>query len=92
MAVTLGKRGALVSVGGNSVVVPGYTIPAIDTTGAGDAFWGGFLHRMLMLNARPDRMVLKEAADCAVWGNAVATCCVQKRRGGLSPPCRRSMK
>lgn len=42
VAVTLGKKGALVSVGGKSEIVPGYIQPAIDTTGAGDAFWGGF--------------------------------------------------
>jgi len=81
VAVTLGKKGALVSVDGNSKIVPGYSLPAIDTTGAGDAFWGGFLHRMLSLKKRPDELTLDEAADCAAWGNAVATCCVQKRGG-----------
>ncbi len=79
VAVTLGKQGALVSVGGKSEIVPGYIQPAIDTTGAGDAFWGGFLHRMLTLEKRPNQLTLEEAADCANWGNAVATCCVQKR-------------
>ena len=81
VAVTLGKQGALVSVGGENKIVPGYSLPAIDTTGAGDAFWGGFLHRMLALKKRPDELALDEAADCAAWGNAVATCCVQKRGG-----------
>ncbi len=47
VAVTLGKKGALVSVDGVSTIIPGYPIPAIDTTGADDAFWGGFLQRML---------------------------------------------
>ena len=79
VAVTLGKKGALVSVDGKSEIVPGYIQPAIDTTGAGDAFWGGFLHRMLTLKKQPDQLTLEEAADCANWGNAVATCCVQKR-------------
>ncbi|MEA4948074.1 MAG: carbohydrate kinase [Petrimonas sp.] len=79
VVVTLGKKGALVSVNGENTIIPGYPHPAIDTTGAGDAFWGGFLHRMLTLNKRPDQLTMKEAADCAGWGNAVATCCVQKR-------------
>ena len=79
VVVTLGKRGALVSVGGGSMIVPGYRNPAVDTTGAGDAFWGGFLHRMVTLNKRPEQLTIKQAADCADWGNAVATCCVQKR-------------
>ncbi len=79
VVVTLGKRGALVSVGGGSMIVPGYRNPAVDTTGAGDAFWGGFLHGMVTLNKRPEQLTIKQAADCADWGNAVATCCVQKR-------------
>lgn len=79
VAVTLGKKGALVSVNGDSRIVPGYRHPAVDTTGAGDAFWGGFLHRMLELGQTPEKLTLNEAADCANWGNAVATCCVQKR-------------
>ncbi len=79
VAVTLGKKGALVSVGGKSKIVAGYRHPAVDTTGAGDAFWGGFLHRMLSLEKKPDELTLDEATDCAEWGNAVATCCVQKR-------------
>ncbi len=81
VAATLGKKGALVSVGGVSKIVPGYSHPAVDTTGAGDAFWGGFLHRMLSLGKKPNELTLEQAADCADWGNAVATCCVQKRGG-----------
>jgi fructokinase len=79
VAVTLGKKGALVSVAGKSNVVSGYPNPAVDTTGAGDAFWGGFLYRMFALNKLPAALTLEDAADCANWGNAVATCCVQKR-------------
>ena len=79
VVVTLGKKGALVSVNGDNTIIHGYPHPAIDTTGAGDAFWGGFLHRMLTLNKRPNQLTMKEAADCAGWGNAVATCCILKR-------------
>jgi len=79
VAVTLGKKGALVSIDGKSTMVASYPPKALDTTGAGDAFWGGFLSRMLALKKRPNALSLAEAADCANWGNAVATCCVQKR-------------
>jgi fructokinase len=34
---------------------------------------------MLALKKRPKALSLAEAADCTNWGNAVATCCVQKR-------------
>lgn len=79
VVVTLGKQGALVSVRGQSSVISGYSLPAIDTTGAGDAFWGGYLHRMLALGKRANELTLPDAEDCANWGNAVATLCVQKR-------------
>ena len=79
VAVTLGKKGALISVSGETAVVGGYPLPAVDTTGAGDAFWGGFLYRMLSCKKCPRTLTLIEAKDCANWGNAVATCCVQKR-------------
>ncbi|PKM39244.1 MAG: carbohydrate kinase [Firmicutes bacterium HGW-Firmicutes-9] len=79
VAVTLGKKGALVSIDGKSTMVASYPPKAMDTTGAGDAFWGGFLTRMLALKKRPNQLTLADAADCADWGNAVATCCVQKR-------------
>ena len=77
--VTLGKRGAMVGVGGRQEIVEGFPLPAIDTTGAGDAFWGGFLYHMLELHQTPSTLTLANAVDCAVWGNAVATRCVQKR-------------
>jgi fructokinase len=79
VAVTLGKKGALVGVSEKTATVPGYRNPAVDTTGAGDAFWGGFLYRMLTLDKKPGELTLEQAGDCADWGNAVATGCVQKR-------------
>lgn len=91
VAVTLGKNGALVCAHGETAVVAGFPLPAVDTTGAGDAFWGGFLYRMLALEKRPGELELREAADCAAWGNAVATCCVQKRGGIPAMPSRKEV-
>ena len=54
----------------------------VDTTGAGDGFWGGFLHRMLTLDKRPAALTVADAADCARWGNATAALCIT-RRGGI---------
>lgn len=79
VAVTLGKRGALVGVDGRCKIVPGYPLPSVDTTGAGDAFWGGVLYKILESGKYPCRITLLEMADYADFGNAVATCCVQKR-------------
>lgn len=43
-ALTRGERGAYVYCNGESVEVPGYPVTAVDETGAGDMFAGGFLN------------------------------------------------
>lgn len=43
----LGPKGAMALEGGRVVHVPAYPVEAIDTTGAGDSFNAGFLHRWL---------------------------------------------
>ena len=82
VAVTLGERGALVAVAGGMQTVPAFASDPVDTTGAGDGFWGGFLHRMLTLDKRPAALTVADAADCARWGNAAAALCIT-RRGGI---------
>ena len=79
VAVTLGADGALVCTKEGSVVVPGYKADMVDTTGAGDSFWGGFLHKLLESGKRPEEVTLEEAAAFAKYGNAVASLCVEKR-------------
>ena len=82
VAVTLGERGALVAVAGGMQTVPAFASDPVDTTGAGDGFWGGFLHRMLTLDKRPAALTVADAADCARWGNTTAALCIT-RRGGI---------
>ena len=43
----LGKDGAMTLDGGQVVHVPAYPVETLDTTGAGDSFNAGFLHRWL---------------------------------------------
>lgn len=45
VAITLGSEGAYVRVGKEHALVPGFHAKAVDTTGAGDSFFGGFLYR-----------------------------------------------
>lgn len=44
VVVTLGREGALVSFAGEHAEIPGFPVPAVDTTGAGDVFAGAFLY------------------------------------------------
>ena len=42
VAVTLGSEGVLLATKQRQEILPGFKVKAIDTTGAGDSFWGGF--------------------------------------------------
>ena len=42
VAVTLGAKGAWVCTKEGSALISGYKADMVDTTGAGDSFWGGF--------------------------------------------------
>lgn len=79
VAVTLGADGALVCTKEGSAVVSGYNANMIDTTGAGDSFWGGFLNCLLESEKKPSEISLEEVVDFAKYGNAVASLCVEKR-------------
>lgn len=79
VAVTLGADGALVCTKEGSTIVPGFKADMVDTTGAGDSFWGGFLKCLLESGKRPEEVSLEEAAEFAKYGNAVASLCVEKR-------------
>jgi fructokinase len=82
VAVTLGAKGAFIRVRSESRLVPGFRSNAIDTTGAGDAFFGGFLYRFLRSEKALKDVSLEDAADYARFGNATASLCVE-RRGGI---------
>lgn len=79
VAVTLGAAGALVCTKEGSQIVPGFKADMVDTTGAGDSFWGGFLNQLLESGKRPCDVILHEAVEFARFGNAVASLCVEKR-------------
>lgn len=82
VVVTLGGDGALVATGEGCRKVEPFPAQAVDTTGAGDAFWGAFLTRLTRDNKRPMDLTLDEAAGYAKFANAAASICVG-RRGGI---------
>ena len=79
VVVTLGADGALVCTKEGCIKVPGYKANMVDTTGAGDSFWGGFLNCLVENGKKPSEVSLEEAAAFAKYGNAVASLCVEKR-------------
>ncbi|MDO4317850.1 MAG: carbohydrate kinase [Lachnospiraceae bacterium] len=81
-AITLGGQGVFLACSGGSERVPAYEVTPVDTTGAGDSFWGGFLSKYLEFAQPPQNMEWTAWKKCALYGNAAASLCVQ-RRGGI---------
>lgn len=81
VAITLGGDGVLVCTAEKKEHVRAFRTQAVDTTGAGDSFWGGFLSRFLSLEKPLSELKWEEIRACAVQGNAMAGLCVQKRGG-----------
>lgn len=79
--VTLGNNGAYTAVKDASALVSVPTVPVVDTTGAGDAFWGGFLYKLAVSGLRPNELSEAQLLDFTEFANAVASLCVQKRGG-----------
>ena len=78
VVVTLGKLGAYVQTRQGGQLVKGFRNKAVDATGTGDAFWGGFLFQFSRCKKTPETITTEEAAGFADFGNAVASVCVQK--------------
>ncbi|WP_066067391.1 ribokinase [Neobacillus soli] len=60
--ITLGSKGAFLYTGGErGQLVPGFRVEAVDTTGAGDAFNGGFAYAISNGNSVKDAMTFAHA-------------------------------
>lgn len=86
VAITLGVDGTLIGNAQAQVLVKGYNVSAVDTTGAGDSFWGGFISSFLKERTNPEEMSKGQLLKCGRVGNAVASLCVEKRGGISSMP------
>jgi fructokinase len=75
VVVTLGKYGADALTQKYAAYVPSPDVPVLDTTGAGDAFWGGFLYKLLQDGMSPAKLTRHQL----VAYNAFASLCVRKR-------------
>ena len=77
ICVTLGKRGALVLMDGEPLLVPGHAVKAVDTTGAGDCFVGALAAQL----AQGASM-----AEAIRYANVAASICVQRIGAAPSMP------
>ena len=78
VCVTLGEEGSLALCGGREVRTPAFAVDCVDSTGAGDAFRGGFAAGVL-------RFADGDIEDVLRYANAVAAlnCRRLGARGGM---------
>ena len=79
VCVTLGKRGVVALVDGDTIAIAGRAVTAIDSTGAGDCFVGALAARLA------EGEDIREALE---YANVAASICVQRMGAGPSMPTR----
>ena len=82
VVVTLGGEGALMRTKDFCVREKGKKRQVVDTTGAGDSFWGGILDRFAETGADPGKLTEDQGREFLRFANTVAGLCVE-RRGGI---------
>lgn len=86
---TLGSRGARCFFDGQVFDIPGRKAVCVDATGAGDAFWGGFLSYLRLHGVEKagqlNRALLEQAM---AYGNVSGWICVQSKGAIESLPTR----
>ena len=84
---TLGSKGARCFFNGGVIESSAIVSECVDATGAGDAFWGGFLSHLLNCGVREvsalDEKLLKTAMD---KGNIAGAYCIRKKGAMESLP------
>lgn len=79
VVITMGKDGAMLRTEKFTVKEPSQTRKVVDTTGAGDSFWGGLLSRFAEEKVSPEELTQQQASDFIRFANIVAGLCVEKR-------------
>ena len=89
IVVTLGPRGAKAFFADEEMRIDGIPADAVDTTGAGDAFWGGFLTSLYYSGVRSAGQLAGKVIETALrYGTVSGWLCVQKKGAIASLPGR----
>ena len=73
--------------------VAGRKVKAVDATGAGDAFWGSFLSKLLIDGVNSvDDITDEKLHNAMTYGNVAGSLCVQKMGGIPAIPTREEIE
>lgn len=90
---TLGSHGARCFFHGQVLTVPGRKAVCVDATGAGDAFWGGFLSSLRLQGVEhADQLTEKILCNAMAYGNVAGAICVQSKGAIPSLPTRQEIE
>lgn len=90
---TLGGEGSRAFFNGKEVRAEGFKAKVVDTTGAGDAFWGAFMACLLLQGVRTPADITDEILYKALrYGNASGSICVSNKGAIASIPTRKQIE
>lgn len=90
---TLGSHGARCFFRGQVLEAPGKKAACVDATGAGDAFWGGFLSSLRIQGVHNAEQLNEDILHTAmVYGNVAGAICVQGKGAIPSLPTRQEIE
>lgn len=93
IVLTLGADGARCFFDGKVFQVPGRKAVCVDATGAGDAFWGGFLSSLRLQGVEKKEQITEDIIRKALaYGNIGGWICVQRKGGIASLPTREQIE
>lgn len=79
IVVTLGPKGCYYRSTAGTGVLPTYDTKVVDTTGAGDAFWGGFLYHISQMDIPLEELTKQQIEKTVDFSNAVGALCASKK-------------
>lgn len=79
VVITLGENGAIFKTKDFEIHLKGKERKVVDTTGAGDSFWGAILYKFLTSNKKLCEITKEEGCEFLKFANTVAGLCVEKR-------------
>lgn len=79
VVVTLGEDGALMKTSDFMVIEKSRKHNIVDTTGAGDAFWGAMLSCISKYKVKPDELTSEQGSKFLRFANTAAGICIERR-------------